>query len=154
MAKDLSLSLYLFTLGYLIEHIGNVIMIYKLLKQKSMYGISIDTQICLLAATLARIFWMYDTQLVKLYLAYFEIILALSLHSYIIYLCYQYKDSIYKGVKAVYLKYFVIIPACLVLSTIFHPGDKGNFFFTFQMFVSFTIFLEASALVPQLVHLR
>ncbi len=43
MAKDLSLSLMLFTIGYLVEHVGNAIMIYKLLKQKSMYGISIDT---------------------------------------------------------------------------------------------------------------
>ena len=61
MAKDLSLSLYLITFGYLVEHIGNCLMIYKLWKQKSMYGISIDTQLCLLAATFARIFWMYDT---------------------------------------------------------------------------------------------
>jgi ER lumen protein retaining receptor len=43
MAKDLSISLILFTVGYLIEHVGNAIMIYKLHKQKSMYGISIDT---------------------------------------------------------------------------------------------------------------
>ncbi len=61
MAKDLDLSLYLFVIGYLVEHIGNAIMIYKLHKQKSMYGISIDTQLCLLAATFARIFWMTDT---------------------------------------------------------------------------------------------
>ncbi len=43
MARDLEVSLYLFTLGYLCEHVGNGIMIYKLHKQKSMYGISIDT---------------------------------------------------------------------------------------------------------------
>ena len=43
MARDLTLSLYLFTAGYIVEHIGNGIMIHKLRKQKSMYGISIDT---------------------------------------------------------------------------------------------------------------
>ena len=43
MAKDLDTALYLFVLGYLVEHIGNGILIYKLLKQKSMYGISIET---------------------------------------------------------------------------------------------------------------
>ena len=57
----LDLSLYLFVAGYIVEHIGNSIMIYKLHKQRSMYGISIDTQICLLIATFARIFWMLDT---------------------------------------------------------------------------------------------
>ena len=61
MAKDLSVQLYLFTLGYYVEHIGNAIMIYKLHRQKSMYGISIDTQICLLVSTIARVFWIYDT---------------------------------------------------------------------------------------------
>lgn len=61
MARDISLQLYLFVAGYLIEHIGNFTMIYKLLKQKTMYGISIDTQICLMASTLARVFWMMDT---------------------------------------------------------------------------------------------
>jgi hypothetical protein len=32
MARDLSLQLYLFVLGYIFEHIGNGVMIYKLLK--------------------------------------------------------------------------------------------------------------------------
>lgn len=42
MAKDLDLQLYLFVAGYLVEHIGNGIMIYKLMKQRTMYGVSID----------------------------------------------------------------------------------------------------------------
>ena len=57
MARDLTLQLYLFVAGYIAEHIGNATMIYKLQKQKSMYGISIDTQICLFLSTVARIFW-------------------------------------------------------------------------------------------------
>ena len=42
----------------------------------------------------------------------------------------------------------------LILATLYHPGKKGDFFFTLQMFVSFTIFLEALSLAPQLVHLE
>ena len=61
MGRDINLQLYLFVFGYIFEHIGNGVMIYKLTKQKSMYGISIDTQICLLASTLARVIWMNDT---------------------------------------------------------------------------------------------
>ena len=136
------------------EHFGNGIMIYKLLKQKSMYGISIDTQVCLLASTLARVLWMMDTQLTRLWISVFEIIAAVIMHAYIVYLCYSYKDTIYKGVTIPYLKWYVLLAACFVLSMIFHPGSKGSYFLTYQMFVSFTMFTEAAALIPQLVHLR
>ena len=123
-------------------------MIYKLQKQKSMYGISIDTQICLLASTFARVFWMMDTQLTKLWISVIEIAVAVILHAYIVFLCFSYKDTIYKGVSAIYLKSPVLIGICFILSTIFHPGSKGEYFVTFQMFVSFTMFLEAVALIP------
>ena len=116
--------------GYIFEHIGNGVMIYKLLKQKSMYGISIDTQICLLASTLARLIWMNDTQLIKLWVSVFEITAAVILHAYIIYLCYSYKDTIYKGVSKVYLKSPVLLAVCFVLAMIFHPGSKGEYFVT------------------------
>ena len=119
-----------------------------------MYGISIDTQICLLASTLARVLWMHDTQLTRLYISMLEIITAVIMHGYIVFLCYKYKDTIYKGIKEPYLKSPVLILACMVLSMIFHPGSKGEYFVTFQMFVSFTMFLEAVALIPQLVHLK
>ena len=154
MAKDLTLQLYLFTIGYYVEHIGNLFMIYKLYKQKSMYGISIDTQICLLVSTIARVFWMWDTQLIRLNIAMLEIMLAVIFHAYIVYECYTLKDPIYKGIKQFYLKSPFLIGLCLILCLIFHPGSKGEFFFTLQMFVSFTIFLEAVALLPQLYHLR
>lgn len=154
MVKSLSIPLILFTTGYLVEHIGNAIMIYKLHKQKSMYGISIDTQLCLLVATFARIFWMMDTQLTSLFIAKVEIVLAVTMHAYIVYLCFQYKDTIYKGVKEAYLRSPVLIAGCFLLSLIFHPGNKGDFFFTLQMLVSLTIFLEGVALLPQLAHLR
>jgi ER lumen protein retaining receptor len=48
----------------------------------------------------------------------------------------------------------MLVPACFILSMIFHPGNKGEYFLTFQMFVSFTMFVEAVALIPQLVHLN
>lgn len=53
-----------------------------------------------------------------------------------------------------FLKSPFLIAICFILCMIFHPGSKGEFFFTLQMFVSFTIFLEGLALLPQLYHLR
>ena len=154
MARSLDTQLYLFVGGYIVEQIANGIMIYKLHKQKTMYGVSIDMQICLMFSTIARVFWMWDTQLTRLTISMIEICLAVVLHAYILFLCYSYKDTIYKGIKEKYLKSPVLIVACFLLSLIFHPGSKGEFFFTLQMLVSFTIFLEALSLVPQLVHLR
>ena len=130
MARDLTLQLYLFVLGYIFEHIGNGVMIYKLLKQKSMYGISIDMQLCLLVSTLARVVWMFDTQLTNLWISKIEVCTAVGMHAYIVYLCYSYKDTIYKGVSALYLKSYVLIGICFVLCMIFHPGNKGEYFFT------------------------
>ena len=91
---------------------------------------------------------MWDTQLTKLTISMIEILMALSMHAYIIYLCYSYKDTIYKGVKEPYLKWPVLTAVCLILSLILHPGSKGEYFVTLQMLVSFTIFLEGFALLP------
>jgi len=99
-------------------------------------------------AAIARVLWMWDTQLTKLTISMIEIILAVGMHAYIIFLCYKFKDTIYKGIKEKYLKSPVLITLCAILSVIFHPGSKGDFFFTLQMLVSFTIFLEAVALLP------
>ena len=87
-------------------------------------------QICLMMSTIARVFWMWDTQLTKLTISIIEVLMALVMHGYIIFLCFSYKDTIYKGVKEVYLKFPVLIGACFILSLIFHPGAKGEFFFT------------------------
>ena len=84
----------------------------------------------------------------------FEIATAVAMHAYIVYLCFMYKDTIYKGTSKLYPKYYVLIGACFGLSLIFFPGNAGKYYVTLQMLVSFTMFLEAVALIPQLVHLR
>ena len=47
------------------------------------------------------------------------------MHAYIVFLCYKYKDTIYKGIKMPFLKAPVLMGGCLILSMIFHPGTKG-----------------------------
>ena len=54
---NLSRAMVIFEVGYLFQHIGTGLLIYKLNKQKSMYGICIDTHICYLFGLLARCFW-------------------------------------------------------------------------------------------------
>ena len=141
-------------MGYYIEHFGNLLLIWKLHKQKSIYGVSIQSQICLLLATLGRCVWFTDTKLPTMWVAWCELVLALLLHAYILILCYKFKDSLYKEPPLYFRAYFLLTIA-VVLSLIFHPGKKSDqYFFTQQMFVSFTMFSEALSLIPQLHHMK
>ena len=63
------ISLTVFVLGYLIAQVGNFLLLVKINKQKSVYGVSIDSQIALLLATLARCIWFNDTKLPTMWLA-------------------------------------------------------------------------------------
>ena len=81
-----------------------------------------------------------------MYSAQLELGLALLLHAYILYLCYKFKDSLYKEAN-ILQQWFVLLPIAGVLACIFHPGNKSDkYFFTQQMFVSFTMFAEAFSL--------
>ena len=114
-----------------------------------MYGICIDTHICLLLSLVARCFWQFDTKLATMWMTYFEMSVALSVQVALLYNCLKHEDILYQGKKAeFFLKWWFVAIVSLGLATIFHPGKKGEFFFTFQMFVSFTMFIEAIALVP------
>lgn len=136
-------------MGYFIEHVANLLLIWKLHKQKSIYGVSIQSQICLFAATLGRVMWFTDTKLPDMTLAWVEISTALVLHAYILYLCFKYKDSLYKEPPFQY-RASVLISVAALLALFLHPGKPGRFFVTQQMFVSFNMFTEALSLISQL----
>ena len=74
-----------FVLGYYILHIGTILLLYKIGKQRSAFGISLDYQVCLLIAAFSRCIWFTDTQLPTLWIAIIEIVVAVALHSYLVY---------------------------------------------------------------------
>ena len=84
----------MFVLGYWIAQIGNMLLVYKINTQRSVYGVSIDSQIALLAATLARCIWFTDTKLPTMWLAWSEIVVAVCLHLFIVFQCIKYKDML------------------------------------------------------------
>ena len=59
--KKLQESLMWFVIGYYLMHIGSILLLYKINKQKSAYGVSLDSQIALLIAALSRCIWFSDT---------------------------------------------------------------------------------------------
>ena len=148
-------SLSWFVMGYFIEHLASALLIFKILRQRSVYGISYESQLCLLVATLSRLIWFSDTQLSNLDSAFIELFLAVTLHAVLVYLCRKLRDNQLYCEPPVYLRAWWLLAQAFVLSLFLHPGNKSkNYFFTQQMFVSFTLYAETSALITQLWHLK
>jgi TRAP-type uncharacterized transport system fused permease subunit len=115
--------------------------------------VSLDTNIYFLVGTICRLVWMWDSALKNFYLAYLEITISVSLSLYILWLFKKYKVNSYDSsasTQPIFLRPYILIPAILILSFLFHPGSKGKYYYTTQMFVSGNIFSEAIGLIPQL----
>lgn len=148
----MSFVLWIFEFGYILQHVAVISQIMKIRKDKCTEGISLDTNILFLIGGIARAFWFWDSMLKNFWLTYVEIFVAISSLIYILYLFYIYKenDYLYKETQMpVFLKLYVLLPMVLLLSFFFHPGNKGQYYFTLQMMVSLNIFSEAIGLVPQ-----
>ena len=80
-------------------------------------------------------------------LAICELTVAVVLHLFIVFLCLKYKDALQHEMPG-YLRWYVIVVLASTLSCFLHPGKKGEYFVSRQMFVSFTMFTEALSLLP------
>ena len=146
-------SLFNFVFSYFLDDIGCCLLIYKIEKQKSIYGISIDSQICFMVATFARVCFFTDTQLpnftvLGLPLGVIELMLAVFLHIYIVLKCLSYQDKELHKKSRWWTRWWLILVVAAALAFVKHPGKKGYLGFTQQFFVSFSMFTEALALVP------
>ena len=89
-----------------------------------------------------------------MWLAIIELIVAVALHTYIVYQIVTYKD-IFQKKMPIYLRWYVTVAVAFVLMCFIFPGKSSpKYFFTQQMFVSFTHFVEALCLLSQLYHLQ
>lgn len=140
--------LWLFSLGYMFQLVATAMLVLSVLKTRSIFGLSQDTQLLFLVGQLARLVWIYDTRMYKFALAQVELIVNVLLAGYACYLCRKYALTNIMTVPT-YLRVGPIAAACAVLCFFFHPGDKGSYFFTIQMLVSFTIYIECAGLLPQ-----
>ena len=155
MSRPIGWQFYFFVLGYAVEHVGNSLLIYRLYKQKNVYGVSIDAQICLLIAAMSRAVWFDDTRLSGLWFAWAEIGSAIILHLGILWMMHVYKDSLLTKKVPVYFRWYSILLAAIFLSCMLHPGNKNPLYFvTKQMFVSLTMFIETLSFVAQLEHTK
>ena len=57
-----------------------------------------------------------------------EIVLAVLLHSYIVFQCVKFKDELQQNMP-IYLRWFWVVGIACTLATYYHPGKKGDYFF-------------------------
>ena len=149
----MSIVLWLFEIGYLLQHIATISQCYRIYVKKSTEMVSLETNVFFLIGSLSRIGWMWDSMLKGFWLSYVEVIVGIVSLLTLIYLFTKYKkfDFIYSELKfPFYCKPYILLPIILVLSYFFHPGSKGKNYFTSQMFVSLSIYSEAIGMIPQL----
>mmetsp|Transcript_43389 Transcript_43389/g.50194 ORF Transcript_43389/g.50194 Transcript_43389/m.50194 type:complete len:215 (+) Transcript_43389:55-699(+) len=140
--------LLMFTLGYLCQLVGSGILIRKIQRKKNTEGLSFETQICYLIGSIVRVVWVSKTRLSKYWLVWIELAVSIGVAGYMVYLFYKNKDTL-QIKNPIKLPYIMI--ACGILSYFFHPGKRDAYM---QMLVSFTIFLEAAGMLPQIYILR
>ena len=153
----MELVAWIFNLGYLFQHIGTLLQIRRIENKKNIEGVSIDTQILFLLGTIARCIWISDTILKSHYVTYIELCLALVTLFYTLYICllkYNKYKSIFSLICGssvpILFRWYILVIVVGVLSVLFYPGKGDNFEFDVQILVSFTIYVEAAGLIPQI----
>ncbi|PFH35985.1 putative ER-retrevial receptor Ter1p [Besnoitia besnoiti] len=133
------MEVWLFILGYLIHFVASCVLVYKVQQQRTVYGLSIDTQLCFLAATLSRCVWYLDTRLVETWLAYLELLCSTVISVVLTYYLWSYRHTNTKNVWTP-CKAAVIIPVSMLTAFFIHPGRH---WWTVQILVAFSIYTEA-----------
>eukprot|EP01056_Protomagalhaensia_sp_Gyna25_P002543 Protomagalhaensia_sp_Gyna_25__2542@NODE_2437_length_1086_cov_639_553964_g1889_i2_p1_GENE_NODE_2437_length_1086_cov_639_553964_g1889_i2NODE_2437_length_1086_cov_639_553964_g1889_i2_p1_ORF_typecomplete_len219_score20_47ER_lumen_recept/PF00810_18/2_2e21ER_lumen_recept/PF00810_18/1e04_NODE_2437_length_1086_cov_639_553964_g1889_i249705 len=136
--------------GYITQLIGSSLLLTRIAKRQSIYGLAVDTQICYLLSTLARCWWSFDTRLVETQVAYWELVCSVLVAIATCILCLKYRMTTTKRPFWLYSAK-VMVPAAMVLALCFHPGSA---LISLQVLVAFTMYLEAMALLPQLDLMR
>jgi len=140
------MEVFLFIIGYYVQLAASCMLAVKIYKHKSIYGLSVDTQIAYLLATVVRCIWVMETRLVETKLAYLELIGSTIAAFGLCGLCYQHYHTTMKHATT-YLRVYITAPCALAAAFFFHPGDE---WMSMQILVSFTMYMEACGLLPQL----
>jgi len=143
------MEVFLFIIGYYVQLAASGLLFFKISKQRSIYGLSVDTQIAYLLAVISRCIWVMETRMVETYLAHFELVLSTLSAIGLCFLCFQYRE--YAKHAPFYLRIYITAPVAMLLAILFHPGDD---WFSMQVLVSFTMYVEACGLLPQLFLCR
>mmetsp|Transcript_60418 Transcript_60418/g.155732 ORF Transcript_60418/g.155732 Transcript_60418/m.155732 type:complete len:221 (+) Transcript_60418:111-773(+) len=144
------MEVFLFLIGYFVQFGASCLLMYKIWKHESIYGLSVDTQIAYLLSVVARCVWSMETRLVETKFAYLELIMSTAIACGLTFQCWRYYATTTKH-STPFLRVYATAPACLILAFFFHPGDD---WFTMQILVAYSMYQEAMGLLPQLWLMR
>merc|ERR550537_1183088 len=91
-----------------------------------------------------------ETRLVETTFAYLELVVSTGVAFVLCYFCYKYRHTTTKQ-SVSYFRIFVTAPLALLLAFFFHPGED---WVSMQILVSYTMYMEAMGLLPQLWLMR
>lgn len=140
------MDIFLFVLGYIVQFLAAMLLGYKISKHQSIYGLSVDTQVAFFLANICRCIWTLDTRLIETWVAYGELVMSTVASGWLCYLCYKHYHTTIKH-AVWWARIQVLVPVAAVLAFFFHPSDQ---WFSIQILVAFTMYIEALGLLPQL----
>lgn len=150
------MDIFIFVLSYLIQLSASGILLHRINKVKSIYGLSFDSQICLLLATLSRCVWTLKTRIVQTnvmftFIAALELLASTVAAVWLVRLFFNLQHTTTQQCPRI-LSAKVLVPVTTVLAFLVNPGNW--FSFSVQVLVAFSMYMEAAALIPQLWLVR
>eukprot|EP00922_Rhytidocystis_sp_ex-Travisia-forbesii_P053267 GHVS01078986.1.p1 GENE.GHVS01078986.1~~GHVS01078986.1.p1 ORF type:complete len:217 (-),score=4.37 GHVS01078986.1:734-1384(-) len=144
------MEVWLFICGYAIHFLASALLLFKICQNKSIYGLAVDTQVCFLLSTVSRCVWSFDTRLIETWVAHVELCCSTLIAVVLVYYMVMYRHTQARSVSWM-ISIATLTPGAACLALLMHPG---RVWFSIQVLVAFTIYLEAVALLPQLWLMR
>ena len=138
-------ALLLFTLGYMLQHAGTFILVKRIKELRSVAGLSLDTQVLYLIGALTKFTWISSSRLIKFPLVWIELGISVVQGFYLLFLFYKFKYTLCEIKPRIGLKSLLII---CTMAAFFFQQDKKEF--TYPFLVNLTLFLESTAMIPQI----
>ena len=108
--------------GYLVQFVGTILLIIPASKGE-VFGISINTQILLALATVSRLFYLTDSELLDHTVTYYEIPLTVISQAVLLYFLFKHKEAFYKEEEDKFINMYTIIGFSVVFSFLFHDVE-------------------------------
>lgn len=117
------MDIFLFVFGYSLAALANLLLIWKIHKTQSIYGLAVDTQIMFALGVVCRCIWTLDTRLIETYAAYAELVVSTLTCIVLCLMCWRYYHTTTMHAMS-YLRAYTLAPIALVLAFFFHPSDS------------------------------
>ena len=145
-------TVFFFELGYFLNIIGIIVLIFNIQKKKHVEGISFYTQLLFAISTLSKIFFFWFTVLRDFLMCWLELILSVLLTVYLMHLLIKYRKMSFMK-ETNHYDWRIILVVSIVLAIVSNYEKEDAFEFS-QMMIRFSIILEAIGLLPQLHFMK